>query len=275
VNPKHHYSNLLQAFLDRKSAENSRFSLRAFSRQLGISASQLSRILSRKAPLTLDCANKIAPILYSASSGKQEFFIDIVRLCNSGEGEPNIIEFLFNKLLSLDSGELDQARLRCLSDWSVVATFDAFGLAKPPRSLEDLASMLGVSLREAEVALRQLEHAQLLEPVEGWYQRKVEQFYTTCDVPSAIIRNLHRQLIGKAMQAIDGQDVSRRYLRGMSLSLNSELLPRVRELVEAFCLEVEKLEQESSGSADSLYQLNLQFFDLLSPTKQEKKNETA
>lgn len=275
MNPGHHYSSLLQELLDRKCAANPRFSLRAFARQLGISASQLSRILSRKVPLTLETATKIAPVLFSANSGKQEFFLDLVRLCNTGEGEPQILEYLCRKLLSLDAGELDQARLLCLSDWSVVATFDAFGLAKPPRSAQELASMLGISVREAEVALHQLEHAELLEASDGWYRRKVDRFYTTCDVPSAVIRGLHRQLIGKALQAIDGQDVSRRYLRGMSLSLKPELLPRVRELVEAFCLEVEKLEQESAGKAEALCQLNIQFFDLLTLSTQEKKNETA
>jgi len=275
LNHAHHYSDLLKALLERKSAGNSQFSLRAFARTLGISASQLSRILSKKVPLTLDMAEKIGPSLFSASSGKQDFFVDLVRLCNSGEGEPQILEYLYNKLLNLDADELDQARLRCLSDWSVVVAFDAFGLACPPRSDSDLATMLGIPVRDAAVAIRQLEHAQLLEAHEGWYRRKVTRFYTTCDVPSNVIRGLHRQLIGKAMHAIDGQDVSRRYLRGMSISLKAEMLPKVRELIEAFCLEVEKLEQESAGQSDALYQLNLQLFDLLEYPKEKKKNEIA
>ncbi len=275
MSPAHHYSELLKALLERKSAGNPQFSLRAFARDLGISASQLSRILSRKVPLTIEMAGKIGPCLFPSSPGKQDFFVDLVRLCNSAEAEANILEYLYQKLLSMDADELDQARLRCLSDWSVVAAFDAFGLASPPRSEEDLASMLGITTREASVALRQLEHAQLLEAHESWYRRKVARFYTTCDVPSVLIRGLHRQLIGKAMQAIDGQDVSRRYLRGMSLSLKPELLPRVRELVEAFCLEVEKLEQESAGQAEALYQLNLQFFDLFATPRKEKRHDAA
>lgn len=275
MNPSFHYSTLLQELLDRKVAANSRFSLRAFARALGISASQLSRILSRKVPLTLETATKIAPVLYPSSPGKQEFFVDLVRHCHGDAHDEKIAEFLFQKLLSLDVEELNQARLRCLSDWSVVAAFDAFGLSRPPLSEAGLARMLGIPERDASVAIRQLVLAELLEKHESWYRRKVDRFYTTCDVPSAVIRGLHRQLIGKAMQAIDGQDVSRRYLRGMSVSLDPVLLPKVRELVEAFCLDIEKLEQESSGRALALYQLNLQFFDLLASSNTEKKDEIA
>ena len=271
----HHYADLLKSILERRVSENSSYSLRAFARGLGISASQLSRIIARKKPLTFSAARKIAPCIFPQSYGKQEFLLELVQACNEGSSDFAMLEFICDKLLSLDSVELDEARLRCLSDWSVVAAFDAFGLARPPRSEAELAGMLGLAKREAELAIRQLEHAQLIEREGAWFKRKQSRFYTSCGIPSGVIRSLHRQMIGKALQAIEGQEISRRYLRGMALSLRPEALPRVRQVVEAFFLELEKLEQESAGQAECLYQLNLQFFDLLAPSREENKDEAA
>lgn len=169
---------LLQDEFSRRCRINPRYSVRAFARQLDLDSSTLSQILSGKRNL----------------SGKQ-----IKKLSEkSGIRPPATADVPDFDLLALDSFSV-------ISDWYHYAILDLTCLKSFKNNPKWIAAKLSISEPEARQAVERLIRLGMLKTAGGKLV-KAKRFYTNYSegVTSAAHREYQRQVIKKALEAIDG-----------------------------------------------------------------------
>ena len=119
-----------------------------------------------------------------------------------------------------------------------------------------------ISQREAQDCLSQLQRAGLIQPHQGWFRKAVPRFITTSEIPDATAKKLHRQFIEKALEALDNDKGRMRYLRAKTLAVKPAYLPQIKEMIIAFCAELDKFELLSQGEAEKVCLVNIQLMDL-------------
>jgi uncharacterized protein (TIGR02147 family) len=112
------------------------------------------------------------------------------------------------------------------------------------QAIEDLLA-LGLLVRDLA--------SKKLIVVEG----KIE---TSHDISSSAIRHFHKGMIQRASESIEEQDVSERHLNALSLKFDSKRMTDAKQRITQFIKDFN--EEFESAEADTLYQLNTQFFAL-------------
>src|SRR5262249_54512416 len=131
-----------------------------------------------------------------------------------------------------------------------------------------------VSVRAVIDALERLKRVGLLQQnPDGTLTRIAKSLKTPPNIPSRAVRGFHRQMINKAVDAIEGQTVNERLLESMTLTVDSSKLKAVCELAEEFRKKVAKVAQIERG--DETYQLNVQFFRLTDPKAKARIPQTS
>jgi uncharacterized protein (TIGR02147 family) len=254
----------------RKDADPS-FSYRRFSRRLGLKSESLLRMVaSGKRKATPDLVYRIGAAL-GFNSKELEYAEALAGL----QRARNLVEKsrFADKLRQL-SPELDGAQpqlieidhLEFISSWQHIAILEMTELADFRHDPIWISQRLGgaVSVRAVIDALERLKRVGLLKQnSDGSLTRIAKSLKTPPNIPSRAVRGFHRQMINKALDAIEGQNVTERLLESMTLTVDSSKLKAVTELAEEFRKKVAKVAQVERG--DETYQLNIQFFRLTDP----------
>lgn len=224
----------LQEEFSRRVRANERYSIRAFALQLGINSSTLSQILSGKRKLTDFKIN----LLYRKMG-----------LPDLGTGEGVQSEF---STLDLDS-------FAVISDWYHFAILDLALLKTFKSDVKWIARKLNIQIHEAQMAIDRMLRLGLLVQKEGRLC-KGSQFYSnyTEGVTSAALKEYQRQVITKALQAVDQCPQERKDITSMTIAANSKKLKAAKEKIKKFRRELcTFLEDEES---DSVFHFALQLY---------------
>lgn len=118
-----------------------------------------------------------------------------------------------------------------------------------------------VSAAKVRKSLDLLERIGLLEQVQGAYRQTSQSISTGSEVTSLAVRDLHRQMAGLAMDALESVPREQRDISGLTLGLSAEAYERVvREMAE-FRRRLVAIATEDSRT-DRVYRVNLQVFPL-------------
>jgi uncharacterized protein (TIGR02147 family) len=112
------------------------------------------------------------------------------------------------------------------------------------RDALDVLLKLGVLERDPETG--KLRHANNLSETKN-------------DVPSSAIRMHHRQMMHRALEALDEQSLEARTFSSVTLSVDQARLPELRAQIWDFIRHINA--EFSSSNSTSVYQLNAQFFE--------------
>ena len=256
------YQLLLKKELSERSANNKGYSLRAFARDLEIEPAQLSRVLKGKQNISVQSAQGIARKIFSTKK-EQELFVALVAL--SLAKKPKQAEAAMNEVKknSQASKVLELSWIDVISDWYHVAIMDLLTLPRGPRSTPDLAKYLGITLHETSFALERLSELGLIRMERGAWRKTEMELRTPGGTPSAAIRRYHKQMLGKALESVDSQGINERLLFGRTMTINKRDLPQLEALTQEYLDLVRELSQDTRN-CDSLYQINVQAFNLKS-----------
>jgi uncharacterized protein (TIGR02147 family) len=259
----------LNACFAAKKQAHPRFSLRAWTQQLGLGhVALLSMVLSRKRRLQPNLSAKISRQWLASgqfSVNEARYFDFLVLFANARD--PDEKEF-YQRVLNSIAPEptfttLELDRLRILSDWYHFAILELTrlrGFAPEPAWIH---RQLGgqVSLGEVLEALRRLLRLGLLEKTPEGSLRKTSVYLATpSDVPDAALRRLQAAWIQKAATALDTQPVTQRDITGHLMAICRDRLPEAKRRIREFRHELARfLEGED---ADAVYQLNVQLFEV-------------
>ena len=276
--PGRSYREVLRDQLSEKSRLRPGISLRAFARMAGVSHALLSLVLNGKKHLSRQSAVRIAECLDWAHDGK-ETFLDLVEFETSGDDRYRelVLRRLAGRAQANEGLVLTLASFRVVADWyhfPILELTGVRGFSLQPRAV---AQALGIPELEARAAIDRLVALGLLVEQGGRLVKSRDRVTTTTGVPSRSVREHHRQMIGRSADAIEGQSVDQRYLTDMTVAIDRGDIPEVGHRLEEFKRELSEF-LNRRPARDSVYQLNLQFFELtpkaprLSPLKEKSEN---
>jgi len=262
---------LLREELLSRIQRNPAFSLRAFATQLKISPGYLSQVLNNRKILSEEKAYGIVSRLKWPEE-KQKLFINLVRWQGSTD-----IQFREHLLLQIHKDsrsapvfydvQVDEFKL--ISDWYHSAIVELTEIKKFKLTPQTAADRLGISTVEAHEAIQRLLRLGLLLETDGVLTRS-KSHYQIKDIPSDAIKAYHTQNLAKASEALREQPMEQREFFSTTAAINPAKIKKAKALIHKFSNEI--LDCLEEGSRESLYQFNIQLFQVdKEPLKKEKR----
>lgn len=242
------FAKLLNAnYLQRKN-RNPRYSIRAFSRDLGISSGRINNYLNgSEIPAEKNLERMISALkLTSKKATALKKAAQTSRYLNRGLG--------FSKALN----EQEFSQISSWQTWSILTLFQSSDFQP---TTEWISKKMDFSISQVEKSLQQLEHAGLICKKSPFYELTCKNVTTTNDIPSQSIRQFHKQFIKLAENSLDQIPVEQRDISSITMCVNPEKVAQVKELIWEFRSRVNSLMEDSTNN-NQIYQLNIQLFPI-------------
>jgi uncharacterized protein (TIGR02147 family) len=238
--------DFLSAEFERRVKANSRYSLRAFARDLKMSPGEISELLSGKRQLTPKAINKISSRLGLSAAETREL-VEHATLVRAGLEAPRPASHAL---------ELDLFNI--VSEWYCFAILNLFDTEDFRCEPSWIGRRLGISGTEARLALERLERVGLLKRVRGKLVPDAEFVMSPSGIPSEAIRSYHRTMLAKASAALETQPVDERDITGLGLAINPADLPGLTRDIREFRDRITA--KYSRGKRTEVYQLEMSLF---------------
>ncbi len=239
-----HYSDLLMDLLLERRSKNSSYSLRAYARDLHISAATLSQVLARKRDLSPASARRVAERL-SLSPRETQDLLATVR------GDSDGVDWSEAQLLQEDT-------FKAMSEWYYFAILSLARIPGNQASPAWIAGRLGLGVPEARGALRRLERLGFIEIRSGRMVRTQTSFTTTDGIPSSALRSFHAQNLERARSSLERDPIAVRDVSSLTLALDPAEMAVARREIQRFKKRFPR--QLRSRTPKEVYTLAIQFF---------------
>jgi uncharacterized protein (TIGR02147 family) len=222
------FRKYLRSELGERCARNPSYSLRAFAKQIGLSPSHLSRVLSGSKSLSQSAALRVASEL-NLNEKQTSYFFRLVSADKMDETEKR--KALEKVALPVEQGirMLDLERFQVISEWYHLPLYElvrARGFRSDPRWI---AHRLGISVAEVRSSLDKLKSLGLLKTQD----KKIEiaetgNVETTDEIASSAIRKHHSGMCEKAREAVKTQAVSQREFQSVHFAFQKSQMKKAK-----------------------------------------------
>lgn len=256
---------LKEVFSERKK-RNPAYSLRAFAKQLDISASTLSQILSEHTVPSTELADKIVAKLALSSRKRQLFMASFagkleLRKTNSNNIDTETkFDRIQNDLFSIVADVIHMAIL----ELTLTEDFNP-----SPRSI---AKQLNATEHDVRQAIERLIRLNLLVK-EGGLLKRTSTNLTTADknLTTIALRQQQKQVRLKAIEALENLPPEKRRMSSVTLAIDESKLQHAFQLLDEFCESLSEALQD--GKKTKVYQFEVSFFPLQSPLPSLTKDD--
>ncbi len=275
---------LLRSLFIEKKSKNANYSLNAFSRDLGLSASLVSRILSGARSLTLKQGMHIAAVLGFTPADTNLFILGIVE----GAADGAKISKQVREKIKREADRAEEnvslkdesplfynyeiERFKSISQWYHLAILNLTFVKDFQSNAEWISERLGISSNEAREAIERLLDLGMLEENEnGVYKKSKTSLNFQTQKSEVAIRAFHTQMIEKAKNELNKtnkENFDKRLINSITFSCAPEQVERFKEKINQF--QDELLAEAKSGTHQEVYQLNCQLFPLTQPHSKTK-----
>lgn len=261
------YRSFLKSELAGRGARNTSYSLRAFGRDLGIDAAQLTGVFKGTKGLSLGKAVKIAERL-KLDARAREYFCLLVQFDNTTS--PQLREMFLERINALNGRkgmvDLGLEMFRAISDWYHIAIIEMTELDGFVLEAAAVAERLGINRYEAEAAIERLQRLELIELDEKtgrWRKAHHHGLFQSPDVNLAL-RRYHQSMLEKASKALDEQPPAERYVGSDTFSIDVSQLEEAKELITEFRLKLVELFNRGKKRSET-YHFVVELFRLTRP----------
>lgn len=258
------YRDILENELFLRKQRNIRYSLRAFARDLNVSASHLSGVFSGSAELSVANSTEIATRL-GFSPREIHYFVNAVRLTKtSDKREKRLIEaemLAFVKMQKKTS-KLSQKQYEPLASWQNRLLLSAAYISRFSGKISEIAAWLSMPVAAVESLYSSLADLGIIERIEGTV-KPISTPPLPSDYLSHVQKNKENQQLNDAMGCLAN-------LPSPTESSQQLIFVRINEkhidemqtfLVESLDEFVKKFEKDPA--ADEVYGLSFQFFPVV------------
>lgn len=260
-------AQLTQSFADRlqeeladRSNRNPSYSLRAFAKSLDVDHSTLSKFLTgARKPGTKVILKLGAKI--GLSPEEISFFIESSK-GNAPSG--------FNSFESINADNF-----KVISDWYHYAILELMAVEDFKPDFEWVAESLGITKNQVEVAIKRLERVGLLRvTAEGEWVDRSSGFSTTLDTPysTSAFRRLQRQVLEKAIIALDEIPMQRRNQTSMTTAVSIDKIPEAISMITKFRRKLGRFLKSKPGENQEVYHVSISMYPITN--LKGEKNET-
>lgn len=248
---------LKREYLTRR-ARNPYYSLRAFSRTLGLSSGRLSELLSGKRGVSVLTAERIAERLDYAPDRRSEW-MDLVRDAKERRQRSQRLSALARDTDKSDEySAITNDQFYVMADWyhmAILSLLKTDDFKSDPRWI---ARRLNIAVRDAGVALQRLERLGLIRKEGARWVRCQERFTTTHDLPSAALRRAHKQGLELAGQALENIPVEERDVTSMVMAISPDRIGLAKQMIKNFRRALADLLEE--GEKKEVYLMTIALF---------------
>jgi uncharacterized protein (TIGR02147 family) len=261
VSVRKDFREYLEVELARRIKQNPRYSLRAFSKALGIDAGNLSRCLNGHASMSFSTAEKIVSAMNLTAHDRASFLHSLAMAKKSSKAlDPQ--SSVKSKVGQTPHVELDLETFEAITDVYHYGILELTYLEQFSSDPNWIAAELGISSIEAKLAIKRLVKVGLLREVNGRLEKTVKPILKTKPgvTTSAALRRQQKHVLRLAIEAIENQPISQRCNVSMTIPIDESKIETARERIVKFiddlCLEL------SSGRKTKVYQMGVSFFSL-------------
>lgn len=256
------YRQFLVDELQKRQTRNPAYSLRAFSRDLGIGSSRLSEIINAKVGLSEARALQIAEKL-QWSEEEKSIFVDLVQ---------------YQHARSIIAKRAAQKRLRdrgihvrgthknhIVPDWCCLALLELLKSHDQDSDGHELAGVLakrlGVLAEDVHMAMQKLEkHGHLVREGNKWTLKEPESI-SAHEFSAEAFQQFHLQILDKAQQALEKKSQHKIDFSSIVVGLNSQQLVYAKDRINEFRRNLIQ-ELDEMSPKDGVYCLSIQLFEL-------------
>ncbi len=253
---------LLKKDFEKKCQVSPGYSMRLYAIHLGISKSSLSNILNGDGILTPKIFEKISPKL-NLSPYENELYLSKLKKIKKQKDIRNLNED--------ESLKLQMEEFNFIADWyhfAILYMCDTQGFKSSPKWV---AKRLGLSDVElVETAISRLISLKLLKRDEKGELTRINQFTSILDYNSSSVamRTRQKQLMKISSEKIDLISINKRDNSSMTISVDSKLLPEIKERIKTFRRTLSNYIIKHNEAVDQVYELQIAFFPLLEQVKE-------
>lgn len=239
---------LIEAYSAKKEFNNS-FSMRAFSKRIGVSSGALTEIFQNKRRVTANTARKILGNLNFSTDEIEDFF-----------QEKKLKRQRDFKNLSIDQYEV-------LSNWQYLALLNLIELPEGEHTPEVFAFRLGLSTKKTQEYLEKLLRLEMIELDGLRYKRTFVRYQTSEDISNSAIKKYHRDTFALSENALREIAPELRDFSSIVLKMNIKNIKKIKTLIREFQDEISELVE--NDSPEDIYHLNVHLY----PVTNNKKCE--
>lgn len=271
-----HFIEYIREELMIRHKKNPRYSLRAFSKQVQLSSSFVSKLLNGKRPLTKETFLTISSRLAIPLEIERHYLEVEFENENSKVTKENKVNLFEEKPNSSNYLNLHADQFKFIADWyhfAILELISVEGFIPNPNSI---ASQLGITSLEAKESLDRLIRMNLIKTTKtksGKVQFTTSNF-TTIDKKIATAATFKQQnaILNKAIEALENTPIEERSQTSMTLAIPQSRLVEAEKLIKNFRRDLTELLQRK-GKRDSVYQLSISFFPLTQNKKKSINNK--
>ncbi|MEO5668819.1 MAG: TIGR02147 family protein [Bdellovibrionota bacterium] len=261
-----HAGETFREVIDRAYAArrltNASYSLRAFARDLGISAELLSAVLRGTRGLSRKSALAVAMGL-KFSEEDSRYFCDLVDALHARDATTRRLASLRTASAQtqvVHSYGLDVFRL--VSDWYHLGILELLATKGFRSDSAWIASRLGVEAEEIDAAVERLQRLELMtiDVTGAW--RPLGDFVAGPDgISSDAVRKFHAQIITRALESLQTQALHERDVSSLVMAFDPADMGEAKKLIRDFRRSFEQ-KLARKNPPDRVYCLGMQFFRL-------------
>ena len=154
--------------------------------------------------------------------------------------------------------ELSLEKFAAVRDWYHMAILEMTEIKGFRSDVSWLSQALGLPVNIVREAVERLQSLGLLSCIETPWRQTQKDMELPSGVPSRTIREHHKQILTKAIVAIDSNSVEKREYSSMTFAFDKNLMPELKSAMREFQRKMSRL--ASSGEKNSVYVLSVQLF---------------
>lgn len=255
-NEKSDFQGYLRSELIRRCRSNPRYSLRAFAKNLGMDNSTLSKIINGKRPVGEKTIRSISEKL-----GLREK--EITKFIGSAD---------FDKKFAMAEYEILSDDIAAfISDWYYYGILELIRVDDFKFSNKSISKALGISVHEAKDAIERLVRLNLIA-VDGETVTDLTSGRSTnisSQASSFARRNQQKQILQKAIDAIDDVSVDLRNNTSMTFAIDSSKLQEAGEAIQKFRRQMGHLLSRDE-KRDQVYNLAIALYPISKIKREEQ-----
>lgn len=269
------YREYLQDYYLFHKQKNSAYSYRLFARKAKLgSPNYLKLVVDGKRRITDRTLFQFARGL-GLNKDEEKYFRELVMY--QEVSDPDSKEIHLRSLLKYQEKQrtavpLKADRIKFLLDWHHGAVRELINLKDFSENPKWIANRLGNKITE-EQAKESLDLlirlGMLVRNTEGKLEQKEPLLTSSDEVPSHVLRSLHRTFLRKAINSIFSIPIERRELSGLILSIPSSRIKEMKEEIKEFRKKLNR-KYGLDKNSDDVYYVGLYSFPV---TQGVKKNE--
>ncbi len=246
--------NRLSKEFTRARGQNPSYSLRAFSKKIGIQVSALSEILNGKRVVSHKMGKRILDGL-GTNPVESKKIITGIEVRNSEEINLNLEHF------------------KVISDWYYFAILSLAEIEDFSIDPEWISKRLNIQKREAKKAVETLLNLSMLEQdeVTGSYKATGIQYKTPSDIASISLKNHTLQTLDLAQESLLNDPIEKRDFSTVTMAIDPSKLNEAKKMIQDFRRRLSK--KLESGNQKEVYKLAIQLFPLSRDINEGKEND--